>query len=144
MESTGRYIYDFDSENSKEDKSKIFQLIKIGTNLEDIVISTGQDPEFVKNAYNEYIELQNLSKSLSDEILELLEKKGITVNNPDSLKQVIAKMADSHIFLYRMEYLCSCCKKPVPLSPYRDNRDWAEDLVDAIIYLSKTHGHPEC
>ena len=132
------------SENSKEDKSEIFKLIKIGTNLEDIVISTGQDPEFVKNAYNEYIELQNLSKSLSDEILELLEKKGITVHNPDSLKQVIAKMADSHIFLYRLEYLCSCCKKPVPLSPYRDNRDWAEDLVDAIIYLSKTHGHPEC
>ena len=132
------------SENSKEDKSEIFKLFKIGTNPEDIVILTGQDPESVKNAYDEYMELKNLSTSLSDEILELLEKKGITVHNPDSLKKVIAKMADSHIFLHRLEYLCSCCKKPVPLSPYRDNRDWAEDLVDAIIYLSKTHGHAEC
>lgn len=132
------------SNNSKGSKAEIFRLIKNGTKLEDIVISMSLEPNVVKEAYNEYMDLKNLSPRIFDDIMEILNEKGIVVKNPASLIPIIGKLADSHMFLYTLEYPCCVCKKPVSLSPYRDNKDWVGDLASGLHYLSQNNCHPEC
>jgi len=131
------------STNPNEDKSEIFRLIKNGTKLEDIVISTGHDPEFVKETFDQYMRLKNLSPSLIDEIIDLLRKKRIECR-PESLKQTIQKMVEGYQILDILVYRCAKCKKLVSLSPFRDNKDWVQDLGDAMDFLSLDHFHPEC
>lgn len=131
------------SRSSKEGKSEIFRLIKKGTKLEDIVILTNHDPEFVQKTHDEYVELTNRSTLSEDDILDILNRKGIKTSS-GSLKPVIERLADAYRFLHALEYSCSYCKKPVSLSPYRDNKDWIEDLVAAIHFLSQNNVHREC
>ncbi|MDC8453529.1 MAG: hypothetical protein LV477_11565 [Candidatus Nitrosotalea sp.] len=132
------------SENSRDGKSEIFRLIKNGTNLEDIVIFTGKEPKFVKETFDEYMNLKNLSPSLAGEIMQVLDKKGIRVNDTKMLVPFITKTIDAYKFLSILQYQCCICKKPMSLSPYGDNKGSVQDIADAIGYLSKTHGHPEC
>jgi hypothetical protein len=131
-------------ENPKKDKSEIFRLIKKGTKLDDIVILTDKDPKFIKETFDEYMNLKNLSPSLTDELMEELNKKGIILNDPKMLIPFITKMADSYKFLNNLTYNCGVCKKPIPLSPFRDNNNWAEDFAEAVRYLSKNRAHYDC
>ena len=131
-------------ENPKKDKSEIFRLIKNGTKLDDIVILTDKEPKFIKETFDEYMNLKNLSPSLVDELIEELNKKGISINDPNMLIPFISKMVDSYKFLNNLTYSCGVCKKPIPLSPFRDNNNWAEDLAHAIRYLSENRAHFHC
>lgn len=132
------------SENSREGKSEIFRLIKNETNLEDIVILTGKDPKFVKETFEEYMNLKNLSPSLVEEIMKILNQRGIRINDTKMLIPFITKTIEAYKFLNILQYQCCICKKPMSLSPYGDNKGSVQDIADAIGYLSKTHGHPEC
>ena len=132
------------SENSKKGKSEIFRLIKKGTKLDDIVILTDKDPKFIKETFDEYMNLKNLSPSLADELIEELNKKGMAINDPKMLIPFITKMADSYKFLNNLAYNCGVCKKPIFLSPFRDNNNWAEDFAVAIGYLSENRAHYHC
>ena len=131
-------------ENPKKDKSEIFRLIKKGTKLDDIVILTDKDPKLIKETFDEYMNLKNLSPSLADELIEELNKKGIIINDHKMLIPFITKMAVSYKFLNNLTYNCGVCKKPIPLSPFRDNNNWAEDFAEAIRYLSKNRAHYHC
>ena len=131
-------------ENSKEGKSEIFRLIKNGTKLEDIVISTRKDPKFVKETFDEYMDLKNLSPSLDEELMQVLNKNGIKVNDTKTLIPFITKTVEAYKILNILSYECGVCKKPISLSPFGDNNNWAEDLGLAIRYLSTTRAHQEC
>lgn len=131
------------SGNLKKDKSEIFKLIKNGMSLEDIVISTRSDPDFVKESYDEYVSLKNALSTTVDNIIRLLAKKGIPCNDPNLLYQILEKIIDGFKFLDILCYKCSICKKPVFLAPHK-NKDWREDFFDALDYLSLNHGHREC
>ena len=131
-------------DNSKEDKSEIFRLIKNGTKLEDIVISTRKDPKFVKETFDEYMDLKNLSPSLDEELMQVLYKNGIKVNDTKTLIPFITKTVEAYKILNILSYECGVCKKPISLSPFGDNNNWAEDLGLAIRYLSTTRAHQEC
>lgn len=111
---------------------------------EVIVIVTGRDPKFVMETVDEYMKLKNSSVFLSEELVEILANKGFNLKDPAYLKKAIARLADGYRFLDQLQYLCAYCKKPVHLSPHRDNKDWAEDLNAVIDYLSKNNVHPEC
>jgi len=132
------------SENSKEDKSEIFRLIKNGIKLEDIVISTRKEPKFVEETFEEYMNLKKLSPSLVEEIMKILNQRGIKINDTEMLLPFITKMVDAYKLLNILQYQCCVCKKPMSLSPSGNNKGYVQDLADAIGYLSKTHGHPEC
>lgn len=132
------------SENSKEGKSEIFRLIKNGIKLEDIVILTRKEPKFVKETFDEFMNLKNLSPSLADELIEMLNKKGVRLTDTKMLMSFITKTVEAYKFLDILHYQCCVCKGPMALSPFRDNAGCVQDLADAIGYLSKTHGHPEC
>jgi len=132
------------SENLKEDKSQIFRLIKNGIKLEDIVIFTRKEPKIVKETFEEYMNLKNLSSSLVEEIMKILNKRGIKITDTEMLIPFITKMVDAYKLLNILHYQCCVCKKPMSLSPSGDNEGYIQDLADAIGYLSKTHGHPEC
>lgn len=131
-------------ENSKDGKTEIFQLIKNGTKLEDIVISTRKDPKLVKETFDEYMNLKNLSPSLDEELMQVLNKNGIKLNDTKMLIPFITKTVEAYKILDILSYECGVCKKPISLSPFRDNNNWAEDLGLAIRYLSKTRAHQEC
>lgn len=131
------------SGSSKEGKSEIFRLIKKGTTLEDIVILTNNDPEFVQKTYGEYMNLTNQSTLSEDDILDILNRKGIKTSS-ESLKPVVERLADAYRFLHALEFQCYYCKKPVSLSPYGNNKDWAQDMADAIHFLSQNNIHYEC
>ena len=135
---------DTTSNNSKPHKSEIFRLIKKGTSLEDIVITLGLEPNIVKETYNEYEDLVNSSKLPAHYVYETLESKGIELNDLESFRKKIGRLAESYSIFNLLHFRCAVCKKPISLSPYGNSKDWLNNLLHAITFLSENYVHNEC
>jgi len=123
------------------DKSMIFKMFRKGKNPTDVLIETGLNFEYVKKAYEEYLEFEGheiVPKSWIENLLEIAgyvfvwteEEKLTYINEAFS----IAK--ESHLELEKHVYNCCNCGKEMPIKD--------KSLKDACNYLSLRWCHEEC
>jgi len=120
------------------DKSRVFKMFKKGKKLTDVVIDTGLDYDYVKNARKQYLDSENLveiPKSFYKKIMSVASYFGDT----ETIFNVEWRLEDLYKSDHRVEeYVCDCsvCGEEMKIND--------EMLEDAKQYLSSKWGHGNC
>lgn len=120
------------------DKAKVFKLFKSGQMTTNVLIETGYSFEFVKKAYDEFLEFEKMvavPKWFEESVYDLLYDIRICKNWND-VYHGISDAVSSHKELEEHYFNCSRCSDLIPIR--------GKSLHAAINYLSKNWGHKEC
>lgn len=124
-----------------QDKSKVFALFKKNKKPTDVIIETSLSFDYVKKAYEEYLEFEK-QMIVPKFWINNLEKFADSITNPDGKNKLghihyaLSVAAKSHLELQTHIYYCCVCKKPMSIKN--------ESLQSACDYLSQKWGHAEC
>ena len=130
------------SKNENEDKSKVIELLKNNYPLDDIVVITKFDPQFVLQTYRDYIQLKNFQNPL-DNFYQIAADWERPCNNVNDLTMLFSKAL---MFTDIFEFLlpnCVVCGKPLVADPCR-NPYWQQDLDVVYECLRFNCTHIQC
>jgi len=120
------------------DKSRVFKMFKKGKKLTDVVIETGLDYDYVKNARKQYFDSENLveiPKSFYKKIMSVASYFG----DVETIFNVECRLEDLYMSDHRVEeYVCDCsiCGEEMKIND--------QMLEDAKKYLSSKWFHGNC
>jgi len=123
------------------DKCLVYKMFRKGKNPTDVVIETGLNFEYVKKAYEEYLEFEE-QELVPKYWLDNLEKfagyvSEVSENNRlGDIHYAFSVAKESHLELEKFVFTCSKCDE--------DARINGKALEDAQQYLSSKWKHTDC
>lgn len=124
--------------NRDPDKALVFKYFSENIDPVQVVIKTGLPSRYVKDAFIEFTEMQDIETITFEQYDRLfcsafrIKKSHDFNENCESLEQAV----DSHIELQKHVFYCRGCGEEIPIT--------GKVLEDAQTYLSEKWGHKDC
>lgn len=119
-------------------KALVFKYFKEGMEPSDVVIETELPAKYVKDAYNEYLEMNDLISITFEQYDRIfcyawrIHQSHNFNENCDSIEQAV----NSHEELKEHVFYCSKCNEEIPIA--------GQPLKDAQIFLAQKYAHTNC